>query len=66
MDRPEVERGDWIMLQSSDDSGAVEARVYNVHEDGSLFIGYHLHSFKTVKGKACWNGNYWQLVIKED
>ncbi|MEZ5528597.1 MAG: hypothetical protein R3E57_01425 [Porticoccaceae bacterium] len=61
MDRPEVERGDWIMLQVSDNSGAVEARVYNVHDD-ILFVGYHQGSFKTMKAWAAWNGKYWQVV----
>ncbi|TNE81672.1 MAG: hypothetical protein EP334_02285 [Gammaproteobacteria bacterium] len=64
MDRPEVERGDWIMLKASGDSGEVEARVYNVHDDGTLFVGYHQGSFKTMKAWASWNGEYWQVIDK--
>lgn len=62
MERPAVERGDWITLKACEDSESVEARVYNVHEDGTLFVGYFQHSFKTIKAKAFWNGSFWQVM----
>lgn len=62
MDRPHVERGDWIMLKACEEQESVEARVYNVHDDGSLFVGYHMGSFKTMKAKAVWADTYWKVV----
>ena len=49
MDRPDIKRGDWIILKPSADEQGVEARVYNVRDDGSLFVGYHQGSFKTMR-----------------
>lgn len=62
MDRPDIKRGDWIILKPSADEEGVEARVYNVRDDGSLFVGYHQGSFKTMKARAIWAETYWQVV----
>ncbi|WP_297190236.1 hypothetical protein [uncultured Porticoccus sp.] len=62
MDKPDIKRGDWIILKPSEDAEGIEALVYNVREDGSLFVGYHQHSFKTIKAKAVWAETYWQVV----
>ena len=64
MERPEVKRNDWIKVQTDPDSGSVEARVFNVHDDGTLFVGYLQHSFKTTKLRVDWNGEFWQVVPK--
>ena len=59
MDKPDIKRGDWIILKLSE---GVEALVYKVREDGSLFVGYHQGSFKTMKASAIWAETYWQVV----
>ncbi|WP_461516369.1 hypothetical protein [Porticoccus sp.] len=64
MERPNVQRRDWIMVKTAPDSEAVECQVYNIHDDGTLFVGYFQHSFKTTKLRVDWNGEFWQVVVK--
>lgn len=59
MEQPDVGKGDWIILRATKDSAAIEARVYKVNDDGSLFVGYHQHSFKTIKARAVWSEDCW-------
>lgn len=62
MEKPDIKRGDWIILKPSKDEKGIEAIVYNVRDDGSLFVGYHQQSFKTMKATAVWAETYWQVV----
>ena len=62
MESPDINRGDWIILKLSEETEGVEALVYKVREDGSLFVGYHQGSFKTMKASAIWAETYWQVV----
>ena len=61
MECPEVKKGEWIVLKESENSPAFEARIFRVKDDGTLAVGYHEDSIKTVKADAVWAETFWKV-----
>lgn len=62
MDRPEVKKGDWIVLRNYAEDPGMEARVMRLEEDGSVFVVFHEYSIRASKGYAAWNGEFWNTI----
>jgi uncharacterized membrane protein len=62
MDRPEVAKNDWIVLRAFAEDPGMEARVFRVEDDGSVFVGYWEYSIRSAKGYADWNGEFWHII----
>lgn len=62
MERPEVKKGEWIIMKQHADDPGVEANIYRVEEDGTLFVGYHAYSIRTTKAHAVWDGTFWRVT----
>lgn len=61
MECPEVKKGEWIVLKESENSPALEARIFRVRGDGTLSVGYHEDSIKTKKADAVWAETFWKV-----
>jgi hypothetical protein len=62
MERPNVKKGEWIMMGQHPEDPGVEANIYRVEEDGTLFVGYHNGSIRTSKAHAVWNDTFWMVT----
>ncbi|MEH6468245.1 MAG: hypothetical protein V7725_01385 [Porticoccus sp.] len=62
MERPEVKKGDFITMREHADDPGVEANVYRVEENGTLFVGYHAYSIRTTKAHAVWADTFWMVT----
>jgi hypothetical protein len=62
MERPEVKKGEWIILRENADDPGVEANIYRVEDDGTLFVGYHAYSIRTTKAHAVWADTFWMVT----
>ena len=65
MERPDVKKNDYILLKNAEDDEGIEALVFKVEEDGTLFVGYHAYSIKTLKACAFWTGTYWKVMDRK-
>lgn len=61
MECPEVKKGEWIVLKESENSPALEARIYRVKDDGTLSVGYHENSIKATKADAVGAETFWKV-----
>lgn len=65
MERPDVKKDDWILLKNVEDDEGIEAHVFKVEDDETLFVGYHAYSIRTMKAGAFWTGTYWKAMDRK-
>lgn len=56
---PEVKAGDWIRIQSSENSPGVDGYVFSVIADGELSVGYYQNGLKAIKEDVVWKDSHW-------
>jgi len=61
MQPPQVQKGEWIKVGSS----GLDGLVVDVHQDGSLGVGYYQNKLKAVKEDVIWNGSFWQFASSD-
>jgi hypothetical protein len=66
MERPEVKKGDWIIMREHAEDPGVEANIYRIEEDGTLFVGYHNSSIRTTKAHAVWAETFWMVTERRN
>lgn len=62
MDRPDVVKGGWVILKNFAEDPGMEARIFRVEDDGTLFVGYWEQSIRTSKAYTAWNGEFWHVI----
>jgi hypothetical protein len=55
---PQVQKGEWIRVGSS----GLDSLVLDIHEDGSLGVGYCQNQLKAIKEDVIWDGANWQFA----
>jgi hypothetical protein len=58
MNTPQVQKGEWIKLGSN----GLDGLVLDIHNDGSLGVGYYQNRLKAIKGDVVWDGSHWQFA----
>ncbi|OOG36810.1 hypothetical protein [Rhodanobacter sp. C05] len=57
MNAPQVQKGEWIRLGSN----GLDGLVLDIHNDGSLGVGYYQNQLKAIKEDVVWDGSHWQF-----
>lgn len=58
MNIPRVRKGEWIRVGPN----GVDGLVLDIHNDGSLGVGYHQNRLKAIKEDVVWDGSHWQFA----